>query len=197
MVLNRWVQRGVTGASSLREECDSLPTNEQLKFLRNHVVPHGSVGRPQILTCGTFVPSAHSQANGVLFDTVTYDVVKKTFKTSAPCLKRTLEVYGHIRKMGVEANMPLPSLYSVGESGQFTTLVMQYAREDVSKVQGTSVGAAVYKKLRQESIDELVAAGLSKRISHHAKNWCIQKGPQGYRAILIDVGSCSVAPRRR
>ena len=53
---------------------------------------------------------------------LTETVVRKSFRTGAPALQRTLAVYAHLRRTGQEHAVPVPLLYRVVVDGAVTTL---------------------------------------------------------------------------
>ena len=94
---------------------------------------------------------------------------------------------------GLEESTPVAKLLAVVVDGQQSEFQFAHCGGDLRHKRWLS--DEQYLKVRQASIDELVAVGVDPRaISHHKANWGLTKdGSKPYRCILIDVGRAVLA----
>ena len=128
-VLNLWIQRGVLGAKTIKNEVGAMNSDaEKFAFLRSKVVPNSHTGRPQQpdnTTAEDFNPSEGTQITGVSIVKLQLNCVKKTFRTASPSCKRTLAIYAMLRKMNLETAAPVATLLKVENEGTYTHMHFQ------------------------------------------------------------------------
>ncbi len=86
--------------------------------------------------------------------------------------------------------MPFPALLKVERGEATTDLFFKFVGSDARKT--LPVSRAAFRQLREESSEALVAAGSSRRISHHFANWAVVQHNSAWRAVLLDVGRCTL-----
>ena len=138
------------------------------------------------------VISRFHQADSVLISRFR-EVVEKTYKSKSKGLQRTLSIYGFLRELNLEHAAPLPKLLSVQKVGQSTKLIQEYVGPDYC--QHRPVEEDKFWELHETSATELRNLGLMDRISRHKENWALRREGMGYRAILLDIGQCSLTPQ--
>ena len=118
------------------------------------------------------------------------EIVEKTYKSKSTGLQRIFSIYVFLRELNLEHAPPLPKLLSVEMAGQATKLIQEYGGLEFCQHEEDR-----FWELHETSATELRNLGLMDRISRHKENWALRREGMGYRAILLDIGQCSLTPQ--